>query len=42
MDKNQNIVTGEFFTVATESKAGPNPPILFERFTLHLDKHAVS
>jgi hypothetical protein len=41
-DKNQNTVSGEFFTVATETKAGLNSPILFDRFTLHLDKHTVS
>jgi len=28
--------------VATESKGGPNPAILFDKFTLHLDKHTVS
>jgi hypothetical protein len=42
VDKNQNVVTGEFFTMETEAKAGSNPPVLFDSFTLHLDKHTVS
>ena len=42
VDKNQKIVAGEFFTVSTEAKAGPNPPVLFDSFTLHLDKHTVT
>jgi hypothetical protein len=42
VDKNQNIVTGEFFTVDAGPKGGPNAPVLFDNFTLHLDKHTVS
>jgi hypothetical protein len=42
VDKNRSIVTGEFFTVDTESKAGANPSALFDSFTLNLDKHTVS
>jgi hypothetical protein len=42
VDKNRKIVTGEFFTVAVQPKPGPNSPVLFDSFTLNLDKHTIS
>jgi hypothetical protein len=42
VDRNRKIVTGEFFTVPVQSKPGPGSPVLFDSFTLNLEKHTIS
>jgi hypothetical protein len=42
VDKNQRLVTGEFFSVPTPSNPNVPSPVLTDSFTLHLDKHTIS
>lgn len=42
VDKNKRTVAGEFFTVPTAANAAAKPPVLFDSFTLKLDKHTIS
>ena len=41
VDKNQKIVTGEFFAAFNESNPNANLPILSDSFVLRLEKHTI-
>lgn len=42
VERDRKIVTGEFFTVPVQSKPGSGSPVLFDSFTLNLEKHTIS